>query len=169
VIKWLFKRACRRQDIPEYSAEAIWQAFAPHTKSSWFLKFYGKSLLRANKYQLLLSMLLLDFLTGDGVDWTLQTLRRYLEPKHVTLAICQFCRDFQTGYGRHYLENPDQVAFDTGSYDAMRRVFTQQLVAILVRESRKPDAEDKYLTRLQGFYCQPWKDWMQGRVTERSA
>lgn len=156
--KWWFKRQCKKQGIPESSAELLWNTFLPHEQDPWFQKFYGRSLLKANKNQLLLTMIPLDFLTGPGVDLIFSTLKRYLTPQDVVLRVAGFCRRFYDEVLKHHVTKSEGVwetTYAADHYDSMRRLFIQNLVQFMTVETRMHGAEEALAKSFAQYYKVP--------------
>lgn len=153
--KWWFKRQCRKQGIPASSAELIWNAFGPYEQASWFRQHYGKTLLKADKNQLLLTMIPLDYLNHDGMALIFTQLERYLPTQGVRLHLAQFCRYFYDSILKPHGEKCGddwKVFYDVGHYQVMRKLFIKNLVAFVVRETRLPHMETELMARFSSYY-----------------
>ena len=156
--KWWFKRQCKKEGIPATSAVLIWNAFVSHEQDLWFQKYYGRSLLKANKNQLLLTTIPLDYLTGPGMDLIFITLKRYLTPKDAVLRMAAFCRRFYDEVLKHHGVKTDgswETTYAADHYDSMRRLFIQNLTQFMTIETRMYGSEETLAKSFAQYYKVP--------------
>lgn len=146
---------CSREGIPASSAELIWQAWSPHQFTPWFMKHCGHTILKANKNQLLLTMIPLDYLNGDGMALLFAQLERYLPAKGVRLRLAEFCRHFYDMILKPHGQKVGtewQTMYDADHYDVLRKLFIRNLVAFVCHETRLPHMETELLAKFSSYY-----------------
>lgn len=120
--------------LPKLTAVVLWDTFQQSQARPWFRRYYGSNIYTADKDWLLSTLLFLDFINDEGMEWLLDSVHYKLPDKEVYPRLREFSSRFVKDTARHHIQISDGcygTVLGTDTYQILRGMFNRQLTAWL--------------------------------------
>lgn len=152
-MKTLFQLYCLMRGVPWYASTVLWLSYHSKFKTDWFRQYYGHNVFLADVHFMRTSSLFVDFLTDEGIGWTLTAFKASFTDQEFRADVWRFSSHFVKEIMEPFIVNKFDAPVkhvEREDYVIMRGLFVRSLSAWLARRNKVDDA-DHYIPYIKQY------------------